>query len=109
MSFEVIALRPFQRDLKRLLKKYPSLKKDVATLGAILERDPFIGKSLGKDCYKVRLSITSKGRGKSGGGRVITHVHVAGDTVHLLALYDKAERDTLSDKELEQLLSWIPE
>lgn len=108
MSFEVIALRPFERDLKRLLKKYPSLKKDVAALGAVLERDPFIGKALGKDCYKVRLSITSKGRGKSGGGRVITHVHVAGNAVHLLSIFDKAEKETLSDKELDQLLSWVP-
>lgn len=71
MSYEVIALRPFERDLKRLLKKHPSLKKDIAALGAELEQDPFMGKPLGRDCYKVRVAITSKGRGKSGGGRVI--------------------------------------
>lgn len=102
MSYEVIALRPFQRDLKRLLKKFPSLKKDLATLGAELEHSRFAGKPLGQNCYKVRMAITSKGRGKSGGGRVITHVHVSGNT------YDKSEKDTLSDKELAELLTWLP-
>ncbi len=109
MSFEVIALVPFERDLKRLLKKYPSIKVDVAELGQALKKDPFIGAPLGSNCYKVRLAIRSKGKGRSGGGRVITHIHVAGNKVHLLALYDKSDKETLSDKELKLLLSWVPE
>ena len=109
MSFDIVALRPFERDLRRLLKKYPSLKRDIAALGSNLALDPFQGKSLGRNCYKVRMAISSKGRGKSGGGRVIIHVHVSASTVHLLSLYDKAEKDTLTDKELDQLLSWVPD
>jgi len=102
-------LVPFDRDLKRLLKKYPSIKMDVADLGQALKKDPFIGAPLGSSCYKVRLAIRSKGKGRSGGGRVITHIHVAGSKVHLLAHYDKSEKDTSSDMELKLLLSWVPE
>jgi len=108
MSFEVIVLRPFERDLKRLLKKYPSLKADIAELGRALMEDPFVGTPLGNNCYKVRLAIRSKGKGRSGGGRVITHIHVSARCVHLLALYDKSERDTLADNELRALLAWVP-
>ncbi|MFT3884823.1 MAG: hypothetical protein QM724_05150 [Flavobacteriales bacterium] len=83
MSFEVIPLRPFEKQLKRLVKKYPSLKAEIAALTGRLEKDPQQGTSLGRKCYKIRLAITSKGSGKSGGARVVTHVRVAiGPRVH---------------------------
>jgi hypothetical protein len=63
-----------------------------------------MGIHLGKDCYKIRLSIASKGRGKSGGGRVITCFKILHDTVFLLTIFDKSERDSISDKELDELL-----
>ncbi len=53
-------------------KKYPSLKSDLFKLIKQLEANPLIGTLLGKDFYKIRLSISSKGKGKSGGARVIT-------------------------------------
>ncbi|WP_317171803.1 type II toxin-antitoxin system RelE/ParE family toxin [Spirosoma validum] len=70
-----------------------------------LRSDPNQGVSLGKDCYKIRLAISSKGKGKRGGGRVITCVKVVQETVYLLAIYDKSERDTVSDTELDDMLS----
>lgn len=94
----------FERDSKRLTRKYPSLSKDLEKLIDTLEIEPYTGTPLGKDCYKIRLAIASKGTGKSGGGRVITCVKVVRDTVYLLALYDKAEKENLADKELDQLL-----
>ncbi len=51
------------------------------------------------------MAIASKGKGKSGGGRVITHVHIAGNRVFLLSIYDKSEKETLTDKELKELLT----
>jgi hypothetical protein len=94
----------FKREAKRLQKKYSSLQSEIPALGQSLLKDPFQGTPLGKDCYKIRLAIASKGTGKSGGGRVITCVKIVRDTVYLLALYDKAEKENLADKELDQLL-----
>lgn len=94
----------FVRELKRLVKKYPSLKQEVGELGASLEADPFQGTALGKNCFKIRLAIASKGRGKSGGGRVITCVQIVDDLVYLLSIYDKSEKESLSDSELNGLL-----
>jgi len=73
MSYNVIAIAPFDRQLKQLAKKYPSLKKEYSDLIDSLELNPRTGTPLGKNCYKIRLSIASKGKGKSGGARVITN------------------------------------
>jgi hypothetical protein len=72
-----------------------------------LEQNPITGTSLGNDFYKIRISITSKGKGKSGGGRIITCVKVFQNTVYLAAIYDKSERSTLSDAELKLLAKQI--
>lgn len=108
MSFDVVATGNFGRELKKLAKKYRSLKKDLATLIAQLENNPFEGKPIGHDCYKIRLAISSKGKGKSGGARVITHVYVAGELVYLLSIYDKSDKENISDKELAELLKNLP-
>lgn len=107
MSFEIETTRKFDREIKRLTKKFPSLKIEFANLLTQLKELPRTGTPLGNDCYKIRVSIVSKGKGKSGGTRVITHVHISNTTVYLLTIYDKSERDTLSDKELIELLKLI--
>ncbi len=66
---------------------------------------PAAGTPLGRDCYKIRLAITSKNRGKSGGARVITCVKVVGETVYLLTVFDKADRANLAEGELDALLA----
>jgi len=83
MSFEVLATEPFTRKLKRLVKKHRSLKADLAELIEALSANPEQGTSLGNNCFKIRLSISSKGKGKSGGARVITYVRVDATTVFL--------------------------
>ncbi len=108
MSFEIIPLKPFERQLKRLVRKFPSLKNEIIGLVGALETNPNQGTSIGQGCWKIRLSIASKGGGKSGGSRVITHVRVTSERVYLLSIYDKSEQDTLTDKELKALLSLIP-
>ena len=107
MNFEVVYTDHFERKLKQLAKKYRSLKSDLAELIDALEENPMQGKPVGKDCYKIRLAITTKGKGKSGGARVITHVYVAGRLVYLLSIYDKSDQENISDKELEALLKLI--
>jgi hypothetical protein len=62
---------------------------------------------LGDGCYKIRLSIDSKNKGKSGGARVITCVYVNDNELYLLSIYDKAERSSLDDKELKELIKVV--
>ena len=107
MSYNVLTLTVFDKQLKRLAKKYPSIKNDIARLGQDLQENPTLGKSLGGNFYKIRLKITSKKTGKAGGGRVITYVKVVNETVTLAFIYDKAERDTIGDDELDNLLTYL--
>ncbi len=72
MNFNVYTTDFFEKELKKLAKKYPSIKKDFKILVDSLKQGPFQGKALGKDCFKIRMAISSKGKGKSGGSRVIT-------------------------------------
>jgi mRNA-degrading endonuclease RelE of RelBE toxin-antitoxin system len=105
MSFEVSASPNFDRELKRLAKKHPSIKANLLELVESLINDPFQGDNLGKDCYKVRMKISSKGKGKSGGSRVITCVKVTNKQIKLLSIYDKSDQENISDSFLIQLLS----
>lgn len=107
MSYKIKRLPTFDRQAKRLAKKYPSLKIDLRNLFDSLREDPAQGPSLGKSCYKVRMAIASKKQGKSGGARVITFVKVTQDAVYLLAMYDKSEKENLADGELDSYLSLI--
>lgn len=109
MRFNIIALPTFQKQIKKLAKKHTSLKEDFAELVEKLESNPEQGKSLGRNCYKIRLAIKSKRKGKSGGARIITNIVIAETTVYLLTIYDKSDQADLSDKELEELLKDIPE
>ena len=106
--FEIIITPKFLRLLKRLQKKYPSLKEELTRLGQQLRANPYLGTPIGNNCYKIRIAIASKGKGKSGGARVITNYIVTDSTVYLLSIYDKSEKDNLTDKELNELLKFIP-
>jgi hypothetical protein len=61
MSYNVLTIPPFDRQFKRLFKKFPSIKNDLAELGKKLSLNPAIGRPIGHNCYKIRLAITSKG------------------------------------------------
>jgi mRNA-degrading endonuclease RelE of RelBE toxin-antitoxin system len=107
MSYKVKTIPKFDKELKRLAKKYPSLKREFIELVQSLKEQPTQGTSLGNDCYKIRLAIASKQKGKSGGARVITYVQVVQTAVYLLTIFDKSEQENIPDKELEELLKWI--
>lgn len=109
MSCEVLTTSDFKRDSKSLLKKYKSLKSEILDLISSLEENPTQGTPLGNDCYKIRLAIKSKGKGKSGGARVVTCVKVIDSFVYLLTIYSKSEKDNISDKELLELIKGINE
>lgn len=107
MNFNVKTLSVFERQVKRLLKKFPSLKKELQTLVSELKVDPNVGTTIAHNCQKVRLAIASKGKGKSGGARVIIHIIFKEDTVFLLSIYDKSEIENLTDKEILELIKQI--
>lgn len=92
-----------------MAKKYPWLKNEFAELLESLEQKPEQGTNLGNNCYKIRIAIASKGKGKSGGARVITNFVIAEETVFLISIYDKSEKENLTDKELDELLKCVPE
>lgn len=109
MSFEVKTIQVFERQAKRLIKKYPSLRTEIVELVKQLKQKPESGTPIGSRCFKIRLSIASKGKGKSGGARIITTFVVSNATVYLLSIYDKSEQDSISNQELRELLQYLPD
>jgi len=104
MSYSVETIPHFDKHAKKLSKKYNSLKSDLASLVATLKGNPFYGTNLGNGLYKIRLAITAKGKGKSGGARVITYVKVIQKTIYLVSIYDKGELESIARKEILELL-----
>lgn len=106
MEVEIRVGSEFLIQFKRLSKKY-SLKSDIKDLKDSLVINPFQGTSLGKGVRKVRMAIASKGKGKSGGARVITYnLYQKGDSIiiDLLTIYDKGEISNISDEFISFLL-----
>jgi len=90
-----------------MAKRYKSFKDDYRNLIERLENNPLLGTDLGGGLRKIRFSIKSKRKGKSGGGRVITFTvvtEVNETDVNLIYIYDKAERENITSKELQHLL-----
>jgi mRNA-degrading endonuclease RelE of RelBE toxin-antitoxin system len=107
MGYSVIPSDKFKKEAKRLIKKYPSLKQELAYLATILAAAPETGVSLGKNTYKIRVAITSKNKGKSGGGRLITYIVTDHKEVYLLTIYDKSEFANIDTKTLTSIISSI--
>lgn len=105
MSFSVIPTDKFKKEAKRLIKKFPSLLQELSTLNDILVSQPESGTSIGNNTFKIRIAIKSKGKGKSGGARVITYVITANKEVYLLTIYDKSEMENIDDKTLKSIIS----
>ncbi len=116
MKIEIITSQNFRKEARPLLKKYPSLRKELADLGEELIKDPLKGIPIGKNCFKIRLAIKSKGKGKSKGARVITFVivEISKDKerytlVNLASIYDKAQYENISDRDLRRIIKEIKE
>jgi len=107
MSYKIELSDNFKKEAKRLVKKYRSLKTEIANFITELETNPTKGTPLGNDIYKIRLAVTSKGKGKSGGVRLMSFVKVTNTTVLLFSIYNKGEKDSINDKEIIDLLKDI--
>lgn len=108
MKVDILTHPEFEREFKRLSKKYHSLVDDYAQLLEDLEKSPLQGTSLGMGTRKVRMGVDSKGGGKSGGMRVITYtvIQKSADIMELtlLYIYDKSEMDSISTRFIKYLL-----
>ncbi len=114
MKVRVITSETFRKKTKRLLKKYPSLKNELLLLEKQLIEKPESGISLGNNCYKIRIAVKSKGKGKRGGIRVITHIIIRLSRtveelkiVGLVTIFDKSEYANLKNNELIELIAEI--
>src|SRR5476651_2020786 len=101
MSYDIRLSDNFKKEAKRLIKRYPSLKSELAVLFTALEENPNQGIPLGKGVFKIRLAIASKNKGKSGGSRVLSFVKVEETSVLIFSIYDKSEKENLSEKEIK--------
>ncbi len=107
MKVTISTIDEFDRRARRLAKKYKLLKDDLRTFQQEIMQNPLMGIDLGRGVRKIRMAITSKGKGKSGGARVLTlTVLVSEDAdVTLLTIYDKDEIDNVSDEYIRWLIS----
>ena len=107
MSYKISTLSYFDVAAKRLAKKYPSFKKDLGEFRDSLQDNPLQGDELTPGIRKIRMAIKSKGKGKSGGARVITYNILAkeqdGDIV-LMLIYDKEDASSVKVDVLKQIL-----
>lgn len=105
MAYKVVLSDNFKNEAKKLIKKYPSLKSELLTLVVSLETTPKQGTHLGNDIYKIRLAIASKNKGKSGGARVLSFVKIIENVVLLFSIYNKGEKDTVTEAEIKILIN----
>lgn len=113
MKTSIVTTDNFRREAKKLIKKYHSLKNELIDFSNALESDPKQGVLITENTYKIRLAVKSKGKGKSGGLRIITYVYLKINEyeteVYLLSIYDKSDYENISDKLLKQLIEDIEE
>lgn len=113
MNVDVILTPNFEREAKKLIKKYRSLKQELLEFSEELKTQPRLGTQIKENVYKIRLAVRSKGKGKSGGMRIVTYVEAelvqkAEQTdVYLLSIYDKSSRENISDQIIEQIIDEI--
>ena len=107
MSYSIIPTEKFKKEAKRLIKKYPSLKNELLELNNELLSNPALGTSLGNNTFKIRIAIKSKGKGKSGGARVITYIVTQNLEIYLLTIYDKSELNVVDDSLLKSIIAQI--
>lgn len=101
---DIIALPQFEKELKQLARKYPSIDKDFELLLHELTEKPTGGISLGNNCFKVRMNIKSKKAGKRGGARIITCVKLISSKLYLVSIFDKADKESISKEAINLIL-----
>lgn len=107
MLFEIIPTPAFEKSLKALAKRHRSIKQDIKDFSKSLIEDPFQGDEISPGIRKIRMAITSKGRGKSGGARIITYTVVLAENegeIYLVDIYDKSDFSTVDVNIIKEII-----
>lgn len=107
MPTNIIYSDTFVKKAKIYKKKHPSLLDELRELEIDLLKNPQQGNDLGAGLFKIRLAVKSKGKGKSGGYRIITYLvsnHEEGFSINMLTIYDKSEESSIDKKVLLQII-----
>jgi mRNA-degrading endonuclease RelE of RelBE toxin-antitoxin system len=103
MKYKIETIPRFEKEVKRLKKKFPKIKKDLAAFIGALSDNPELGVSLGENIYKARIPNSSIPTGKSGGFRIITY-YKKEEVLYLVTIYSKTEQDTVLTETLRQII-----
>lgn len=106
MNFDIIPTPDFEKSFKALAKRHRSLKSDILEFSRSLQENPFQGVELSPGIRKIRMAIASKGKGKSGGARIITYTVIAAEKegrVYLMKIYDKSDFSTVDLSVLKEM------
>ncbi|WP_338814681.1 hypothetical protein V9L05_05430 [Bernardetia sp. Wsw4-3y2] len=114
MVVEIVISENFKREAKKFLKKYASLKSELRELVEELKENPKLGTQILENAYKIRLACKSKGKGKSGGFRIISYLEEIEEEeieilITLLSIYDKSETDSISNAQIKAIINSLDE
>jgi mRNA-degrading endonuclease RelE of RelBE toxin-antitoxin system len=104
MNLSIKTLSCFEKDVKKLFKKYKQLANDLKVLNKELLENPKSGIELGSGCYKIRLANSSMPTGKSGGFRIIYYYIDSDNNLYLMSIYSKNELENIDEKIILQIL-----
>lgn len=101
MNFDTIEL--FDKQAKKLSKKYKNLKKDLALFITNFESIDRQATLIYENLYKVRLINSNKNKGKSSGYRVYYYVKHK-ENIYLVTIYDKSEITMIDESMLIKII-----
>ena len=104
MNLNIKTLNSFDKDVKRLFKKYKQLPSDLKVLKTELLKNPKSGIELGNGCYKIRLVNSSIPTGKSGKFRIIYYLVDSNNNLYLISMYSKSELENIDEKIILNIL-----
>lgn len=96
MTYKIETTNDFDKEIKKLGKKYPSIKSDFENILENLNNELALADDLGNGFKKIRINIKSKGKGSAGGGRIITYetiIAIDNKKVIFASIYNKGEYD----------------
>ena len=104
MNLKIKTLPSFDKELKKLAKRYRNIKKDMKQLYQELLENQKAGIEIVDNCYKIRLANSSIPTGKSGGFRAVYYYIDSDENIILISIYSKTEQSTLSEDKILQIL-----
>ena len=107
MKLEIVRSDYFTAELKKLAKRYRGIADDYEAFLNSLKENPLQGTEIAPNVRKIRMTITAKGRGKSGGARVITFNALVSEkegTIALLLIYDKSDASNIKMNIVKEII-----